>query len=211
MELLCKEAKKWGEKKFQAEAQENSAREREAVCWSKSTERKEKAVRRVLGETLAFCFLLPQPLGQKPHDPKSPHLSASQGFSTCNWKRKETETKGAEHRAKTGPGSSQSPRATMLSDPFETQIVQPSLKRTEACWNLANKSTPPFLVLSEFEEGAWYLHPGVLRKTIIPLRLITLTFQNVFHTYTKKSVITTITSLMGLYDRCQYLYFIMKK
>ena len=163
-------------------------------------------MRRVSGETLAFCFLLPQPLGQKPHDPESPHLSAS-----SNWKRKETETKGAEHRAKTGPGSSQSPRATVLSDPFETQIVQPSLKRTEACWNLANKSTPPFLVLSEFEEGACYLHPGVLRKTIIPLRLISLTFQHVFHTFTKKRVITTITFLMGLYDRCQYLYFIMKK
>lgn len=185
--------------------------EREAVCWSKSTESQEKAVRRVLGETLAFCLLLHQPLGQKPHDPKSPHLSASQWRSTCKWKRKETETKGAEHRAKTGPGSSQPPRATMSSDPFETQIVQPSLKRTEACWNLANRSTPPFLVLSEFEEGACYLHPGVLRKTIIPLRLITLTFQNAFHTYTKKSVITTVTSLMGPYGRCQYLYFIRKK
>lgn len=171
----------------------------------------EKAVRRVLGETHAFCLLLPQPLGQKPHDPESPHLSASQWLGTCKWKRKETETRGAEHRAKTGPGSSHPPRATMPSDPFETQIVQPSFKRTEACLNLANKPTPPFLVLSEFEEGACYLHPGVLRKTIIPLRLITLTFQNAFQTYTKKSVITTVTSLMGLYGRCQYLYFIRKK
>lgn len=131
--------------------------EREAVCWPESTESGEGGEGGLRWDT-CILFAPPPTAGPEAAWPESPHLSASRRLSTCKWKRKETETKGAEHRAKTGPGSSQQPRATVPSDSFETQIVQPSLKRTEACWNLANKPTPPFLVLSEFEEGACYLH-----------------------------------------------------
>ena len=46
MEFLRKEAKRWEEKKFQAEAQGETQQEvsgdREAVCGSKSTEKKEE-------------------------------------------------------------------------------------------------------------------------------------------------------------------------
>ena len=88
----------------------------------------EKAVRRVLGETHAFCLLLPQPLGQKPHDPKALICQPVGGSVLLSGRGRRQKRKGRNTEQRLGLVPPTHPEQLCLLTPLRPKLFNPALK-----------------------------------------------------------------------------------